>query len=362
MDDVKQLIGEGVQLFKDSKLDEAIAKLKAAIEEDPSSVQAHSYLGAAYARNGENPASVEQFQAAVDLDPQSAVNTFNLGQAYQTAGSKPRAQALYEKALALDPKYARAKQRLDALAGVPAPKPEATPAPTPPPAQTQAMPSAPPPGVTQMPAAAAPLAGPPQYTGPSPYGPPPQAGVAPGYAAAATPGPPTATSEKISKLEARVRSGGRWFYWIAGLSLANTVIALVNGGIGGFALGLGVTFILDNVMCGAKEFNIPANLALLCIPVNLVIAGIYAALGYFACKTTRWAFIVGLVLYSLDTLLIVLSLLGGSMLFISALIHVVALVAIAGGIGASGQLVQIRRQMEAYARPNQGQSPVGPRV
>lgn len=188
MDDVKQLISDGVQLFKDGKLDEAIAKLKAAVEEDPSSVQAHSYLGAAYARNGENPASVEQFQAAVDLDPQSAVHTFNLGQAFETAGSKPRAQALYEKALALDPKYARAKQRRDALTGGPKPAPAppapaAPPAPTPPPAVTAAMPSAPQPAPTQMGSPYSPPGGQPQAGAPTPYGAQPQYGGATQYGA-----------------------------------------------------------------------------------------------------------------------------------------------------------------------------------
>jgi len=116
-DEVRQLLGEGAQLMKEGKLGEAIAKLKSAADLDPSSVQARSYLGAAYARDGQGPASVEQFQAAVDLDPDNPVHNFNLGQAFEVAGSKPRAMQLYEKALALDPKYAKARQRLDACGG-----------------------------------------------------------------------------------------------------------------------------------------------------------------------------------------------------------------------------------------------------
>lgn len=117
MDDAKQLIEEGAQLFKDGKLDEAIGKLKAAVTADPSSIQAHSYLGAAYASDKQHPEAIEQFQAAVNLNPTSAAHMFNLAQAYENAGGKPRAQALYEKALELDPKYTRAQQRLQALTG-----------------------------------------------------------------------------------------------------------------------------------------------------------------------------------------------------------------------------------------------------
>lgn len=172
-DELKQLLGEGAQLFKDGKLDEAIIKLKAAVEADPSSVQAHSYLGAAYASDGQHPASVEQFQAVVDLDPDSPVHNFNLGQAFETAGSRPRAITLYQKALALDPKYARAQQRLDALTGRPvAPAAPAASAPS-------APPSAPPQGAPRpmAPPAAAPLGGPPQYgTAPTQYGAAPQYG------------------------------------------------------------------------------------------------------------------------------------------------------------------------------------------
>lgn len=169
MDDVKQLISEGVQLFKEDKLQEAIVKLKEAVEQYPSSIQAHCYLGAAYSREGENPSAVEQFQAVVDLEPASAAHTFNLGQAVEAAGNKPRAISLYEKALTLDPKYARARQRLDALTGGPKPATVTRPMATTPPAQTASIPGAPSllGGQTAVPSAT--LGG-----QPSPYGAPPQ--------------------------------------------------------------------------------------------------------------------------------------------------------------------------------------------
>lgn len=192
MDEVKQLISEGAQLFKDGKLDEAIAKLKAALGLDPSSVQAHSYLGACYAKAGDHLSSVEQFQAAVDIDPDSAAHTFNLGQAFETSGNKIRAQALYEKALALDGNYARAQQRLDALTGKPAapPRPAAPPpAPTPPPAQTVSMPVGPPPAATQIGQPYSPPSAPPQYGGPAAYGAQPSYGPGPQPSGPATYGP-----------------------------------------------------------------------------------------------------------------------------------------------------------------------------
>ncbi len=178
-DEVRQLLGEGAQLMKEGKLGEAIAKLKSAADLDPSSVQARSYLGAAYARDGQGPASVEQFQAAVDLDPDNPVHNFNLGQAFEVAGSKPRAMQLYEKALALDPKYAKARQRLDALTGGNKPAPTAAAA-APAATQMSGIPGVP---AVQQPAGpppAAPVGGPPQYgAAPTQYGAPAQYGAAP---------------------------------------------------------------------------------------------------------------------------------------------------------------------------------------
>lgn len=224
MGDVKQLISEGAQFFKDGKLEEAIAKLKAAVEEDPSSVQAHSYLGAAFARNGENPESVEQFQLAVDLAPNSAVHTFNLGQAYETSGGKPRAQALYEKALALDPKYARARQRLEALTGQSStPQRPATPAPAPPPAQTVSMPSTQPPvGATQV---GAPYSPPPG--GPAPYGTQPSYGGGPQYGAPPMHGPPPG----LTKKSVYISYADPWKRLVA-MIIDNLLLGAVGAGIG----------------------------------------------------------------------------------------------------------------------------------
>ena len=54
---------------------------------------------------------------------------------------------------------------------------------------------------------------------------------------------PTATSRDPAT-EALLKSGASWFYWIAGLSLINSFIAL-SGSDYGFILGLGITRIID---------------------------------------------------------------------------------------------------------------------
>ena len=92
-------------------------------------------------------------------------------------------------------------------------------------------------------------------------------------------------------LVSRMKSGGSWFYWIAALSLVNSISAFTGGGWG-FIVGLGITHLVTGIT------NPPAALA-----INVVIAGVFIALGVFANRAQLWAFIVGMVLYGLDGLL-----------------------------------------------------------
>lgn len=46
------------------------------------------------------------------------------------------------------------------------------------------------------------------------------------------------------ELETRLNSGAGWFYWIAGLSLLNSIIMLSGSDLY-FVIGLGITQIID---------------------------------------------------------------------------------------------------------------------
>src|SRR5438046_440577 len=51
---------------------------------------------------------------------------------------------------------------------------------------------------------------------------------------------------EVRELFVRGKNGAAWFYWIAILSLINTVVAVSGGGIM-FALGLDITMITDTI-------------------------------------------------------------------------------------------------------------------
>lgn len=106
--------------------------------------------------------------------------------------------------------------------------------------------------------------------------------------------PPIAGAMPIDRMHlvSRMRSGGSWFYWIAGLSLINSISAFSGGGWG-FIVGLGVTHLVDGI----------ANGRAVALAINVVIAGIFITLGVFANRAHLWAFVVGMILYGLDGLL-----------------------------------------------------------
>jgi fumarate reductase subunit D len=139
----------------------------------------------------------------------------------------------------------------------------------------------------------------------------------------------------IHELEKAVKGAGSWFYWVAALSVINTIITLFHGKMA-FVVGLGATQILDAAI---QEYGTTA--AAIVIPVNLVIAGVYALFGYFACQRQRWAFIVGMIFYALDGLLMVVA-----ASWLGLAFHAYVLWAVSRGLRADSAA----RQLEAQAR------------
>jgi FAIM1 (Fas apoptotic inhibitory molecule) protein len=96
----------------------------------------------------------------------------------------------------------------------------------------------------------------------------------------------------------RVENGGRWFYWIAGLSAVNFVFFML-GSEKGFAVGTAIDWFVQVIL---EDL---ANPSVAWIPHVAVIA-LFAFLGVRATAGAQWAFIVGGLLYALDGLLFLL--------------------------------------------------------
>ncbi len=135
------------------------------------------------------------------------------------------------------------------------------------------------------------------------------------------------------ELKSRVKSGANWFYWIAGLSLINSLIFLFGGNWSFFA-GLGITQLIDAIVDqfagGGGNFSFVKIAA---FALDIVIAAVFILCGLWSNKFQIWAFVTGMVLYLLDGLLILL--LGA---YLPAAFHVFALYMIYKGLSAARQV------------------------
>jgi hypothetical protein len=106
-----------------------------------------------------------------------------------------------------------------------------------------------------------------------------------------------------------VQSSASWFWWVAGLSLVNSVGAMFDSAYG-MVLGLGMTQLIDAVfLFGADGEAAEPTLAVRAVHLALVlaVAGVFVALGVFAKRHSAMAFVVGMALYLLDALVYVMA-------------------------------------------------------
>src|SRR5512146_50981 len=136
-------------------------------------------------------------------------------------------------------------------------------------------------------------------------------------------------------LQARMKSGASWFYWIAGLSAINSAIVL-GGSNWHFLAGLGITDVISYIAQGMGNVG-----TLVGIVLNALALGVFVMFGVFAHKKHTWAFIVGMSFYELDALIFILF--GPD--FLSIAFHAFALFQIFKGMQAANALKELESQM-----------------
>ena len=100
-------------------------------------------------------------------------------------------------------------------------------------------------------------------------------------------------TEDRGTLRGRVQSGASWFYWIAALSVINSIIA-ATGSTWGFMAGLGVTQLIDGL-----GMAIGAEAKAFTLALDVAVAAMFAGLGVWAGRNA-WAYLGGMILYALD--------------------------------------------------------------
>ncbi len=108
------------------------------------------------------------------------------------------------------------------------------------------------------------------------------------------------------QLERQFAAGASWFFWIAGLSLVNSIISLFGGTLH-FIFGLGLTQVVDGLVAGIVEgVQAHGGFRIVALFFDLAIAGLFVLFGFLSGKRMHWPFIVGMVIYTLDALLLLL--------------------------------------------------------
>ena len=143
--------------------------------------------------------------------------------------------------------------------------------------------------------------------------------------------PDVARERKRALLGSRADRGSGWFYWIAGLSLVNSIL-IRSGGSWSFVFGLGLTAGVDYV---ARDAALPGQLATGVF--NALVMGVFVVLGYFARRERRWAYLAGMTVYALDGLLLL-----ATLDWLGVAVHALGLLFIWGGLSA----INKRRKME----------------
>jgi len=133
----------------------------------------------------------------------------------------------------------------------------------------------------------------------------------------------------VSKMvtAARARAGAKWFYWVAGLSMINSILVITGGNLH-FVVGLGITSVVDGLAKRAGSAG-----SVLDIIINGCVAGVFVLFGTFAVKAHKWAFLFGMTLYAFDGLLLL-----GVKDFLGVAFHAYVLFALYRGYTAAQQV------------------------
>lgn len=108
-------------------------------------------------------------------------------------------------------------------------------------------------------------------------------------------------------MQKRRREGSNLFFWIAGLSLVNSTVALFGGSLN-FLMGLGMTQFVDGFALLLIEDLGPDSTLIVggvAFVLDLLIAGIFVLFGIFSRKHP-WAYIAGMIVYAVDGLIFLL--------------------------------------------------------
>jgi hypothetical protein len=138
----------------------------------------------------------------------------------------------------------------------------------------------------------------------------------------------------LTALARRAKTGANNFYWIAGLSVINSMISTFGGSVT-FVIGLGITQLVDAFASIFSQEVAEAALLfkIIGLVLSILLSGVFALFGFFA----------GMILYGLDALLLLLF-----KDWIGFLFHLYFMWGLWNGLGALNQLQKLTAQTPGF--------------
>jgi arylsulfatase A-like enzyme/Tfp pilus assembly protein PilF len=98
------LLKQAGSASSEGRVEEAIAKVREALAQDPEIVEGYTLLGNFQVKAKRHELALEAYRKALELDPEHQGALFSLALAYKEAGRLPDAEAGFERARSLDPR------------------------------------------------------------------------------------------------------------------------------------------------------------------------------------------------------------------------------------------------------------------
>lgn len=140
----------------------------------------------------------------------------------------------------------------------------------------------------------------------------------------------------------RIQSGASWISMVGILSFVNTLLTLFKATLR-FTIGLGLTTLIDYFAFFFMQRS-PDNRTLFIVinvGINLMIALIFVVLGWFAKRENGWAYLTAIILYSIDTFIMI-----WLQNWMGVIFHLVALVIMVMGY------IALRKKQKLVQGPN----------
>ncbi len=134
-------------------------------------------------------------------------------------------------------------------------------------------------------------------------------------------------------------AGASWFYWIGGLSLVNTAIALFGGTVR-FVFGLGITDLISSLAAYARQeqADVAEPLSWVAVVTTVIAAAVLALFGWLSQRRLLWAYAIGMALYLGDGILCLIF-----QDYLAVAVHAIALFLLFRGFLAYTQLARLEQ-------------------